>query len=312
MLSSNNFLNHLPRKVRLVEVGPRDGLQNEKTIISLEDKFKFIKNLSAAGLHEIEATSFVRAEKIPQMSDGNELFIKLSNDPELKKNKLISLVPNAKGMETAIASGVQDIAIFTSTSNSFNLKNINATIDDSLVRISEVVNLAKANNIKVRGYISTVFGCPYEGKTSLIELKRIAKTLIEFGIYEISLGDTIGIANPLQVKTILTELENEFDLNKFALHFHDTRGMAVANVLTALELGMTNFDSSAAGLGGCPYAVGASGNVATEDLVFLFHSMGIETGVDLNKLAAASVEILSKLNRESPSKYLKAYLGSGK
>ena len=310
--NTNNFLKHLPKVVRLVEVGPRDGLQNEKTIVSMEDKIRFIKNLSLAGLQEIEATSFVRAEKIPQMSDGGELFLQLSKDHDLNSTKLLSLVPNVKGMESALKVGVKNIAVFTSTSNSFNLKNINATIDESLMRISDVIKLAKSNNVKTRGYISTVFGCPYEGKTSLVELKRIAKTMFDQGIYEISLGDTIGIANPLQVRTVLEELSEDFDLNKFAMHFHDTRGMAVANVLASLELGLTNFDSSAAGLGGCPYAVGASGNVATEDLVFLFHSMGIETGIDIKKLAEASVEILSKLNRESPSKYLKAYLGSGK
>lgn len=305
------MLKNLPAKVRIVEVGPRDGLQNEKTIVSLEDKVQFILGLSAAGLHEIEATSFVRGDKIPQMSDGAELYSRLKAEASLAKTHLISLVPNSKGMEMALAAGVKDIAVFTSTSNTFNKKNINATIDESLAKITEVMSVAQQNKIRTRGYISTVFGCPYEGKTSLEELKRIAHRLKALGVYEISLGDTIGIANPKQVLEVIDFLAQDFDLSFFSMHFHDTRGMAVANILTALEMGITSFDSSAAGLGGCPYAVGASGNVATEDLYFLFHSMGIETGIDIKKLSQASSAILSKLNRTSPSKYLKAYLSSG-
>ncbi len=306
------MLKQLPGKVRLVEVGPRDGLQNEKAIVSLSDKVTFIKMLAEAGLQEIEATSFVRAEKIPQMSDGVELSAHLQQIPELKNITLISLVPNSKGMEGALLAGVKDIAVFTSTSNTFNQKNINASIDESLVRIEEVMKVARRNNIRTRGYISTVFGCPYEGKTSLDELKRVAHKLQDLGVYEISLGDTIGIANPKQVTEVIEFLSKEFKKEFFSMHFHDTRGMAVANVLASLEMGMTSFDSSAAGLGGCPYAVGSSGNVATEDLLFLFHSMGIETGVDLKKLTEASTFILSKLNKESPSKYLKAFLASGR
>ena len=307
----SNLLKNLPKKVRIVEVGPRDGLQNEKTIISLEDKFKFIKLLSAAGLHEIEATSFVRAEKIPQMNDGAELFTLIKNDLSLSKNSFISLVPNLKGMETALKVGTRDVAVFTSTSNTFNKKNINASIDESLERIREVTKLAIENKVRIRGYISTVFGCPYEGKTSLDELKRIAHKLQEFGVYEISLGDTIGVANPRQVAEVIEFLAKDFKLDFLSMHFHDTRGMAVANVLASLQMGITNFDSSAGGLGGCPYAVGASGNVATEDLYFLFHSMGIDTGIDIKKLSDASLFILNLLKSETPSKYLKAYLNSG-
>jgi len=306
------MLNQLPKKVRIVEVGPRDGLQNEKSIVSIDDKVTFIKMLAEAGLLEIEATSFVRAEKIPQMSDGCELNARLQSLPELKKTHLISLVPNMKGMEGALKAGVKDIAVFTATSNTFNQKNINATIDESLVRIEEVMKVAKANNIRTRGYISTVFGCPYEGKTSLETLKRVAHKLQDMGVYEISLGDTIGIANPLQVSEVIDFISKDFNKSFFSMHFHDTRGMAVANILSSLEMGMTSFDSSAAGLGGCPYAVGSSGNVATEDLLFLLQSMGIETGIDMKKLSEASQFILSKLNRETPSKYLKAYLSSGR
>jgi hydroxymethylglutaryl-CoA lyase len=305
------MLTHLPKKVRIVEVGPRDGLQNEKTIIDLENKISFIKKLKAAGLQEIEATSFVRSEKIPQMGDGGELLSKLLADRDLSDTKLISLVPNLKGLTDALSVGAKEIAVFTSTSNTFNSKNINASIDESLKKIEEVALVAKKNNVRVRGYISTVFGCPYEGKTSLDELKRVAKALQGFGVYEVSLGDTIGVANPLQVVEVLNFLKKDFKADFFSMHFHDTRGMALANILTSLELGMTSFDSSAGGLGGCPYAAGASGNVATEDLVYLMHSLGIKTGVDLKKLTEASMFILSHLKRESPSKYLKAYLNTG-
>ena len=302
------MLEHLPKKVRIVEVGPRDGLQNEKTIVSIEDKITFIKMLADAGLREIEATSFVRAENIPQMSDGVELFSRLVKENNFQKTKLISLVPNEKGLENAMIAGVKEIAIFTSTSNTFNQKNINATIDESLKRIDSVMAQANKEGVKTRAYISTVFGCPYEGKTSFVELQRIAKHLESLGVYEISLGDTIGIANPLQVKDIIQRLKEDFSLNFFAMHFHDTRGMGVANVLASLEMGITSFDSSAGGLGGCPYAKGASGNVATEDLVFLFQSMGIETGINLEKLSQASSFILAKLKKSSSSKSLTAFL----
>ncbi len=302
---------NLPKKVRIVEVGPRDGLQNEKTIISLEDKIQFIKLLAKAGLREIEATSFVRADKIPQMADSLLLYQQLKNDPDLKNTSLLALVPNSEGMKRALDAGVKDIAIFTSTSNSFNQKNINATIDESLERIKEVLVIASNNNIRARGYISTVFGCPYEGKTSLDELKKITQFLKDQGVSEVSLGDTIGIANPLQVSEVVEFLNRDFALDFFSMHFHDTRGMAVANVLASLEMGITSFDSSAGGLGGCPYAVGASGNVATEDLYFLFESMGIQTGIDIGKLALATENILSKINHESPSKFLKAFKSQG-
>jgi hydroxymethylglutaryl-CoA lyase len=302
------MLKNLPKKVRIVEVGPRDGLQNEKTIVSLEDKVTFIKMLAAAGLDEIEANSFVRAEKIPQMSDGVELYSTLKKEASLKNTKLFSLVPNEKGLDNALASGVKEIAVFTSTSNTFNQKNINATIDESLKRIDGVMTRANKEGIKTRAYISTVFGCPYEGKTSLVELKRVAYHLENLGVQEISLGDTIGIANPLQVQETIEFLKSDFNLKFFAMHFHDTRGMAVANILASLEMGLCSFDSSAGGLGGCPYAKGASGNVATEDLVFLFSSMGIETGIDMEKLSQASAFILNKLGKSSSSKSLTAYL----
>jgi hydroxymethylglutaryl-CoA lyase len=266
--------------------------------------------LSQAGLHEIEAGSFVRAEKIPQMSDGMELYSALFNEKSLKDTKLISLVPNEKGLDNALSVGVKEIAVFTATSNTFNQKNINATVDESLKRIDGVMNRANKEGLKTRAYISTVFGCPYEGKTSIAELKRVAYHLENLGVQEISLGDTIGVANPLQVKETIEFLRADFNLDFFAMHFHDTRGMAVANILASLEMGITNFDSSAGGLGGCPYAKGASGNVATEDLVYLFSNMGIETGIDMDKLALASSFILGKLSKTSASKNLTAYLAN--
>lgn len=303
------MLENLPSKVRIIEVGPRDGLQNEKTIVSIEDKFHYIKLLTEAGLHEIEATSFVRADKIPQMSDGKSLYQKISTTLDLNAQKMFCLVPNLKGMEEALSVGVKDIAVFTATSNTFTQKNTNATINESLKRIEEVSKLAQKNNVKIRGYISTVFGCPYEGKTSVNEFIRLAKILKEFGAYEISIGDTIGIANPLQVKDFLETVLKQFKSSDFAMHFHDTRGMALANILTSLEFGITSFDSSSAGLGGCPYAKGASGNVATEDLVNFFHSIGIDTGIEMDKLAMASRFILEKIKSDGQSKFLKAYLG---
>jgi hydroxymethylglutaryl-CoA lyase len=298
------MLEHLPKEVRIVEVGPRDGLQNEKSIVSLNDKVIFIQKLVAAGLLNIEATSFVRKEKIPQMGDSSELYMALKDCPA----NLISLVPNLKGMEEAIKVGVKEIAVFTSTSNTFNKKNINATIDESLIKIEEVMALAKKNNIRIRGYISTAFGCPYEGETKVAEFIRIAHFLQTHGAYEISIGDTIGVAHPLQIKKMIEAIKQEFSLSYFSMHLHDTRGMALANVLTSLELGITSFDSSSGGLGGCPYALGALGNIATEDLIYLLHSLGVKTGIDMKKLAEASVFIFDKLKREIASKYLKAYL----
>jgi hydroxymethylglutaryl-CoA lyase len=296
------MLKNLPKSVRIVEVGPRDGLQNEKTIVEIQDKIQFIGLLGDAGLKYIEATSFVRAPKIPQMSDGKTLYLSLLKDSRLKDTHLLSLVPNLKGLESALEVGVDHIAIFTSTSNTFNQKNINATIDESLKRIEDVMSLALKNKLKVRGYISTAFGCPYEGATSVDEFIRIAKILKDYGVYEISIGDTIGIANPLQVELFLEKVLKEFSPDLFSMHFHDTRGLATSNILASLSFGLTSFDSSAAGLGGCPYAKGATGNVATEDIVNLFHSMGIETGIDLEKLYKASTFILQTLQKTSVSK----------
>ena len=306
------MFSNLPKKARIIEVGPRDGLQNEKSFLATDDKVKFIDMLVKAGLSSVEITSFVRAPKIPQMSDAKELFTEISKKYYFSNIHAPCLVPNLKGMENAVDLGVKEIAIFTATSDTFNQKNINASIDESLNRFIPVVKLAKTNNIKIRGYVSTVFGCPYEGETSVETLTSVMKSLEDFGCYEISLGDTIGVANPLQTKNVLDQVSKSFSMDKIAMHFHDTRGMALANILSSLEMGATNFDSSAGGLGGCPYAKGSTGNVATEDVLYLFNSLGIETGVDMNKLAKASEFILDKINRETSSKYLKAFLATGK
>lgn len=291
----------LPKKVRLVEVGPRDGLQNEAKTLPLAVKIAFIADLARAGLKTIEATSFVRADKIPQMSDAAALYEGVRS-LEAQGVALPCLVPNLKGLEEALKVGVKEIALFSATSDTFNLKNINATVDDSLHRLSEVAKEARAHGLRLRGYVSTVFGCPYEGQTSIEKLKLVAQKLLDFGCYDVSLGDTIGVGNPLQVKKILSTLRANFDLTKFSMHFHDTRGLAVANVMASLEEGMTSFDSSAGGLGGCPYAKGASGNVATEDLLYLFQSLGIETGVQLDEVFKASQKILKELGKSSSSK----------
>jgi len=291
--------------IKIIEVGPRDGLQNEKKVIATADKYKFIKMLSEAGLTTIEVASFVRTDKIPQMKDARELCQQLFTDSSLKNLSLPCLVPNLKGLEKASEAGVKEISVFTATSESFNQKNINSSIDESLEKIGKVIDVAKASSIKVRGYISTVFGCPYDGETSVAVLLKIMDRLFNQGVYEIALGDTIGIGNPAQTKSILKAVKNSFDLGKVAMHFHDTRGMALANALTSLEMGINIFDSSAGGLGGCPYAKGATGNVATEDLVYMFEAMGLNTGVDLDKLVAASKFMEQQIGRELSSKVYK-------
>ena len=298
--------------IKIVEVGPRDGLQNEKTILSTEDKFQFILALSKTGIKTIEITSFVKAPSIPQMADASELFTRVKNELTNKEMSFPCLVPNLKGYETAKNLGVKEIAIFTATSDSFAKKNINASVDESFERMKEVSEEAKKDGILVRGYISTAFGCPYEGVMDPEKLINVTKRLFDLGVYEVSIGDTIGVAVPKQVKTYLKMLKKEFPIEKLAMHFHDTRGLAPTNIYVSLEEGITTFDSSAGGLGGCPYAKGATGNVATEDLWYLLNSEGLETGVDIHKLSLASKFILEKLNRTSDSKFLRAYLNTGK
>lgn len=288
--------------VKIVEVGPRDGLQNEKKIIPLTEKLHYIDLLTQAGLKTIEATSFVKKDKIPQMSDAVSLFTDLKKKNYSEDIVFPCLVPNEKGMENALKAGVREISLFSATSDEFTKKNINCSVAESFERMKPVIELAKENNIKMRGYVSTVFGCPYAGDIGVAKLLQVVERFMKIGVYEISLGDTIGVAHPKQVFDYLANLTTEFSTDKLAMHFHDTRGLALSNILVSLEKGIRVFDSSSGGLGGCPYAKGATGNVATEDLVYLFEKLGLNSGVDLSKLKTASEYILEKVGKNSPSK----------
>ena len=298
--------------VKIVEVAPRDGLQNEPKFLDTEHKLKLIKLLANSGLSTIEATSFVKPPAIPQMKDAYELFasLKLEFSKDFDKYNFPVLVPNMKGMEKAVEAGVKEVSIFTATSNSFTHKNINSTIDESFERFKPVVELAKQNNIQIRGYVSTAFYCPYEGKMSVEKLLEVTGRLFDLGVYEVSVGDTIGMATPDEVEISITQLLKKFDLSKIAMHFHDTRGMGIANILKSLELGIRNFDSSIAGIGGCPYAKGASGNVATEEVVFLMDRLGYRTNIDLNKLYQAGLFAVNILGKNNMSKLLESYAKS--
>ncbi len=295
----------LPAAVRIVEVGPRDGLQNEKGQVPTEQKIQFIQLLAEAGLPVVEATSFVSPRAIPQLSDASAV---MSGLKRLATTAYPVLVPNVKGMQRALAAGVRSIAVFTAASESFTLHNINATIAESLANFQPVLALARQEKIAVRGYISTVFGCPYEGNVDPRQVLAVALALLEMGVEELSLGDTIGVATPNQVVDVLNLLltEGQMTVDQLAVHFHDTRGTALANVLMALQLGVHIIDSSAGGLGGCPYAPGAAGNLATEDLLYMLHGMGIKTGVDLEKVVAATRCIAPYLDHIPTSKYYQA------
>jgi hydroxymethylglutaryl-CoA lyase len=298
--------------IKIVEVGPRDGLQNEKSILSTDDKYEFIRLLSESGLQTIETTSFVKPSSIPQMSDAVELFKKVKSNLGSSKVNFPCLVPNMPGYETAKSLGVEEIALFSATSDSFTKKNVNATVDETFEKMKDVAAAALKDGVRIRGYISTVFGCPYEGKMDVKKLISVTERFMQLGVYEVSVGDTIGVAVPRQVRDYIKELKKHFPLEKLAMHFHDTRGMALTNILISLEEGIKTFDSSAGGLGGCPYAKGATGNVATEDVWYLLHSMGLKTGIDLDKLVTASKFILEKVSKPTESKFLRAYLNTGK
>ena len=302
MMTALPALTHV---VRVVEVGPRDGLQNEKALIPTLQKIQFIQMLADAGLPVVEATSFVSPRAIPQLSDASEVMLGLTRRPS---TSYPVLVPNVKGMERALAAGVRAIAVFTAASESFTRHNINTTIAESLANFRPVVALARQEGVAVRGYISTVFGCPYEGRVKPARVLHVAQALLEMGVDELSLGDTIGVATPNQVVDVIGLLVNDgaIPLAQLAVHFHDTRGTALANVLVALQLGISIVDSSAGGLGGCPYAPGAAGNLATEDLLYMLHGMGIQTGVDLDKVVAASRFIAPLLGHPPTSKYYQA------
>lgn len=293
---------NFPKKVHIREVGPRDGLQNESNFIHTEDKIEWINLLSASGLNYIEVTSFVNPTWIPALSDAELVANQIKKFSEVT---YAALVPNMKGLTRALESKIDEVSVFISASETHNKKNINKTITETETVLSEVVRESIANNKTVRGYISTVFGCPYEGNVEIEKIIRLSDSLFEMGIDELSLGDTIGVANPLQVDLVLEELLKRYPADKIAMHFHNTRGTAMANVLASLEMGITKFDSSIGGLGGCPYAPGASGNLATDDLNYMLTSMGIETSINADKLHSAALFIQDKMNKPLESHSLK-------
>lgn len=298
-----------PSHVKIVEVGARDGLQNEQELVTIQERIDLINNLSDAGLPVIEAGSFVSPKWVPQMIGTNEVFDEIN-----KKNNVSYpvLVPNMRGFEQAIESNVEEIAIFTAASETFNKKNTNKSIQESLDVFEEIIDEAKANDIRVRGYVSCVVGCPYEGSIDYNKVAEITEKLISMGCYEVSLGDTIGIGTPLIVDDMLKTVMQRIPANKLAVHFHDTYGQALANILIALRAGIATVDSSIGGLGGCPYAPGAGGNVATEDVVYMLQGMGIETGISLPKLVETAWSIFDVLEKGSPNSKVTQALGDAK
>jgi isopropylmalate/homocitrate/citramalate synthase len=289
--------------VRVVEVGPRDGLQNEKVVLPTQAKIEFITALSDAGHKAIEAGAFVSPKWVPQMADTAEVYAEIPKDPGVEYPVL---VPNMRGLERAIDAGVKSIAIFTAASDTFNKRNINMTIDESFENYAPVAARAREEGMRVRGYVSTAFGCPYEGDVPEEKVLEVCARLLDLGCYEVSVGDTIGVGTPMQVQGVIGVLLQVIPASRLAMHFHDTRGTALANTLAALEMGIATFDASSGGLGGCPYAPGASGNLATEDLIYMLDRMGIETGVDLNRLVQASRIIAPYLDHPLPGRYLQA------
>ncbi|MSQ84207.1 MAG: hydroxymethylglutaryl-CoA lyase [Myxococcales bacterium] len=297
-------MNSMPQLVEIVEVGPRDGLQNERVRIATATKVHFVKALAEAGLRRIEVSSFVHPKAIPQLADAEQVFAGLT---ELGQCRLSALVPNEKGLERALVAHVSEIAVFTAATDTFVRHNIHESLSESLVHFGPIVTRAIGLGIRVRGYVSTVFGCPYEGKVSPQQGIAVVRSLLDMGCAEVSIGDTIGVATPGDVARWLDRARAAgLPFERLALHFHDTRGTALANVLIGLQQGITVFDSSAGGLGGCPYAPGASGNLATEDLVYALHGMGYDTGVDLDKLVEASNVIANKIDHLLPSRYFQA------
>lgn len=289
----------MPQTVRIVEVGPRDGLQNEKTVVPTDVKISLIHRLAKAGLSTVESTAFVSPKWVPQMADSVEVMKGIFRKPGVG---YAALTPNLKGYEAARDCGASEVAIFAAASESFSQRNINCSIAESLVRFEPVLEAARNDGIRVRGYVSCVLGCPYEGEVTPYTVAWVASTLMEMGCYEVSLGDTTGVGTPAKVQRLLRRVSEIVPISRLAGHFHDTYGMAIANIFAALQMGMSVFDSSVAGLGGCPYAKGASGNVATEDVVYLLDSLGVTTGVDMTALLAASDFISAYLGRVPSSK----------
>ncbi|UCZ54283.1 hydroxymethylglutaryl-CoA lyase [Bacillus shivajii] len=291
----------LPKKVQIKEVGPRDGLQNEKVSVPTHIKVEWINKLSETGLDYIEFSSFVHPKWIPVLADAAEVAKLIKRNPNVT---YAALIPNMKGLERALTVGIDEASVFMSASDTHNRKNINKSIEETFPVLQEVVDGAIKAEKNVRGYVSTVFGCPYDGAVDVDEVKKVVYKLMEMGVYEVSLGDTIGVANPKQVNDVLDELLREFPVDKLALHLHDTRGMALANTLVGVEKGIKTFDSALGGLGGCPYAKGATGNVASEDLIHMLGEMGIDTNVQFERFMEAAKYIENALNKSLPSHQL--------
>ncbi len=297
----------VPDEVSIYEVGPRDGLQNEKVILPTDRKLELIEGAVEAGIRRVEITSFVNPRWIPALADHMEVAARVRRKPGVAYS---ALVPNMRGLDGATRSGMQEVAVFMAATDTHNRKNINRSTEDALRTYRAVVGEAKTRGMKVRGYVSCVYGCPYEGAVELDKVRRVAEALLEMGVYELSLGDTIGVGTPRQIEYVLLGLlDAGVSLDQLAVHFHDTRGTALANIVVALQHGIKTIDCAVGGLGGCPYAPGASGNVSTEDVVYMLQGMGVKTGVDLDKLVSVSVKLGPQLGRELPSKYLKAHLG---
>ena len=293
----------LPERVTVVEVGPRDGLQNEAASIPTEEKIAFVDRLTASGLREIEVSAFVSPKWIPQLADAEDVFARITRHPDTRYS---ALVPNRAGLDRAIAAGVTDVAVFAAATETFSRKNTNRSIEESFVVYREVTDAAIAAGLRVRGYLSTAFGCPFEGHVPVERVIELTERLLHLGVYEVAVSDTIGIAHPGQVRAMLPEILATIPSSRLALHFHDTRGTALANVLAALDFDITTFDASAGGLGGCPYAPGASGNLATEDLLYLLSGLGIETGVRIDAVSDAARALVPHLGHALPSRYSQA------
>lgn len=295
-----------PGRATVVEVGPRDGLQSSGTFLATDAKVRYIDALTAAGLPVIEVTSFVSPKWIPMLADADEVFSRIARKAGVRYPVL---VPNERGLDRALAAGAREIAVFTATSDTFTRRNINRTVEESLQRIDAVLARAREAGVWARGYISTCFGCPYEGEVSPVRVAEVARALVDLGVDELSIGDTIGVATPDRVEEVVAALLSMFPAARLAMHFHDTYGMALANVEQALRMGIRVFDVSSGGSGGCPYAPGAAGNLATEDLVYLLHARGIETGVDLGRLVAASRLLEEAIGSQLPGRTYRALRG---
>jgi hydroxymethylglutaryl-CoA lyase len=295
----------IPSRVRIVDVGPRDGLQNEKATIATDVKVGLVDRLADAGLTAIESASFVSPKWVPQMADGAQVLARIHRKPDVVYS---ALVPNMKGFEAALAAGVEEVAVFAAASESFSQKNTNCSIAESLTRFEPVVAAARKHDMRVRGYVSCVLGCPYEGEIAPDAVARVAKALYDMGCYEISVGDTIGAGTPARTQAMIEACARDVPIDRLAGHYHDTYGQAIANIYASLEMGVAVFDSSVAGLGGCPYAKGATGNVATEDVVYMLHGMGIATGIDLDRLVGAGEYICAALGRPTNSRVGRALL----